>query len=109
MASSLDSDGQLTLMHGTGAGDSSGKDLGALADALFKSRNSLVVNVLDLVSAETANLSVSSVALTEGLLLRLGSSLLIVIHLTYLLLIMWDGPRQENGASAFLRTEGRRR
>ena len=89
MASSLYSDGQLTLMKSTSTGNSSGKDLRALAYALLKSGNILVIDVLDLVGTETANLSVSSVALTEGLLLRLslrGSLLLIVIHLTYLLL-----------------------
>ena len=89
MACSLDGDGQLTLVHSAGAADSSGKNLSALAGALFETGNVLVVNVLDLVGTETADLSMSLIALTEGLLLGLlgGSlSLLIVFHLTILLL-----------------------
>jgi len=41
VAGSLDRDGQLTLVKSAGAGDSSGKDLGALAYALFESGNVL--------------------------------------------------------------------
>ena len=100
-------------MESAGSGNSSGKDLGTLAYALSESADILVIDVVDLICAELADLLVSLVALTEGLLLRLslrGSLLLIVIHLTYLLLIMWDGPRHHGGgASAFLRTAGRRR
>jgi len=89
MTSSLDGDGQLTLVHRAGTANSSGKNLGAVAGALFETRNILVIDVLDLIGTETADLSMSLIALTEGLLLGLlgGSlSLLIVFHLTILLL-----------------------
>jgi hypothetical protein len=90
MASSLNGDGQLTLVKSAGTVDSSGKNLSALADALSESGNVLIVDVLDLIGTELADLSMSLIARTEGLLLRLsllGLSLgLIVIHLTYLLL-----------------------
>ena len=85
VACSLYSNGQLALMKSAGAGDSSGKDLGTLAYALLKSGNVLIVDMIDLIGAELADLSVSFVALTEGLLLRLSLSL-IIIHLTFLLL-----------------------
>ena len=57
VACSLNSDSKLTLMISAGSGDSSGKDLGALAYALGKSFDVLVINVLDLVCTELANLS----------------------------------------------------
>lgn len=78
-------------MKSAGSADSSGKDLSALAYALLESGNVLVIDVLDLVCAELANLSVTLIALTEGLLgLSLGLSLsLIVIHLTFLLLVLF--------------------
>ncbi len=102
VACSLYSNGQLTLMKSAGAGDSSGKDLGTLAYALLESGNVLIVDMIDLIGAELADLSVSFVALTEGLL-RLSLSL-IIIHLTFLLLKL--GLHMQN---AVLRRADRRR
>ena len=95
VACSLNSDSKLTLMISAGSGDSSGKDLGALAYALSKSAYVFVIDMVDLISAELADLLVSFV-LTEGLL-RLRC--LIVIHLTFLLLKL----------NCALRRAGRRR
>ena len=86
MASSLYSDGQLTLVKSTSTGNSSGKDLRALADALLESGNVLIIDVLDLVSTENADLSMTLIGLTEGLVALCRSLSLIVIHLTFLLL-----------------------
>ena len=86
MTCSLNSDGQLTLVKSAGAADSSGKDLCALAYALLESGNVLVIDVLDLVCAELANLSVSLIRLAEGLVALSLGLILIVIHLTFLLL-----------------------
>lgn len=88
MASSLNSDGQLTLMKSTSTGNSSGKDLRALAYALLKSGNVLVIDVLDLICTENADLSMTLIGLTEGLVALCGSLSLIVIHLTFLLLYL---------------------
>ena len=91
VAGSLDRDGELTLMQSTGPVDPSREDLASLARAVAKAGDVLEVDMLDLIGAETADLSVSLIpALTDGLLLRLslrrlglwGLSLLIVIHLT---------------------------
>jgi hypothetical protein len=95
MACSLNSDSKLTLMISAGSGDSSGKDLGTLAYALSESAYVFVIDMVDLISAELADLLVSFV-LTEGLL-RLRC--LIVIHLTFLLLKL----------NCALRRAGRRR
>jgi hypothetical protein len=82
-------------MISAGSGYSSGKDLGTLAYALSKSAYVFVIDVVDLISTELADLLVSLV-LAERLL---SLSCLIVIHLTFLLLKL----------NCVLRTEDRRR
>ena len=69
MAGTLDRDGQLTLMLCTSAGNSSGKNLRALADELAKSRNVLVIDLIDAICAELADLLLSAHTGT----VRLGS------------------------------------
>ena len=55
----LDGDGELTLVTGTGAGHTAGKDLGALRNELSQLRNILVINAVNLVYTEDANLLLS--------------------------------------------------
>ena len=75
---SLDCSGDVSLVHGAGAGDSSGKDLASFGDVLLESFNVLVVYSDSLVSTELANLfSVHSAA--EALTL----SVHILFHLNY--------------------------
>jgi hypothetical protein len=69
MAGTLDSDGQLTLMLCAGTGNSSGKNLCTLADELAKSCNILVIDLIDTICAELADLLLSAHSGTE----RLGS------------------------------------
>lgn len=90
MACHLYSNGKLTLMKCAGAVDSSGKNLCALANTLAESCYILIIDVLDLSGAESADLFTASVALTKGLLLGLGScccggSVIFLIHLINLL------------------------
>lgn len=56
LSCSLYSDGKLTLVNSAGAGDSSGKNLGTLAYELLQSYSILVIDVIDLISAEETNL-----------------------------------------------------
>ena len=56
MTCSLDGDGYLTLMCCTGTAHSSRNDLSAVADALFQSVQVLIIDMLDLILAENANL-----------------------------------------------------
>ena len=56
LTSTLDSGVQLSLVLSAGAGDSSGKDLAALADELSQLSGVLIVDIIDLVSAEDTNL-----------------------------------------------------
>ena len=65
LACSLDRGGQLALVKSTGAGYTSRKDLRALGDELSELRNILVIDALNLVLAEDANL-LSLVHRTEG-------------------------------------------
>ena len=61
MAGTLDGDGELTLMRGAGAGDAAGQDLRTLRHIAAESRDILIVDVLDLIDAKTANLAAASV------------------------------------------------
>ena len=56
MTSPLDSGCQLALMSGAGAGHTARKDLGAVGNKFAKPRHILVVNRLNLIHAEGANL-----------------------------------------------------
>ena len=69
---SLDSGGELSLVKSAGAGYTSGEDLCSLGNELSELSNVLVINSLNLVLAEDANL-LSSVVLTEGGALRIVS------------------------------------
>ena len=61
MTGALDGDGQLALMCGAGAGDAAGQNLSALGHIAAEPCDILVVDVLDLIDAETANLAAASV------------------------------------------------
>ena len=56
LASTLDSGVELTLMLSTSAGNAAGKNLSALADELSQLAGFLIIDVIDLVCAEYANL-----------------------------------------------------
>ncbi len=77
---SLNSNGQLTLMLCTSAGDAAGKDLCTLGSKLAETSGILVIDVLYLIQAELADLLLSAVVLTE-LTLTLRS--FVSIHLIY--------------------------
>ena len=64
---SLNSDGELTLVKSTSAGNTSGEDLCSLGNKLSELSYVLVINSLNLILAEDANL-LSSVHRTEGAL-----------------------------------------
>ena len=72
LASSLDSYGELSLVKSAVAGNTSGEDLCSLGNELSELCNVLVIDSLNLVLAEDANL-LSSVVLTEGGALRIVS------------------------------------
>jgi len=59
VASSLNGDGQLTLMQSAGTGDSSGKNLGTLGNELAELCSVLVVDLSYFFSAECANFFLS--------------------------------------------------
>ena len=61
VAGSLDGRVDCTLVNGAGTGDSSGKNLAALADELSQLCAVLVVNIGNLVCAENADLLSSAV------------------------------------------------
>lgn len=63
MTSALDGDGELALMRGTGAGDAAGQDLSPLGHIAAESGDILVVDVLNLIDAEAANLAAASVTI----------------------------------------------
>ena len=75
MACSLDGDGQLTLVHSAGTGNTSGKDLCSFRNKLSELCNILVINIANLVLTEDANL-LSSVHGTES-----GTLCIVSIHL----------------------------
>lgn len=56
LASALDSSVELALMLSTSAGDAAGKNLSALADELSQLAGFLIVDIIDLICAEYANL-----------------------------------------------------
>ena len=56
VAGTLDGNRQLTLMESAGTGHTAGNDLGALAHVLAQAGQILVIDVLDAVNAEGANL-----------------------------------------------------
>ena len=56
MASTLDSNGQLALMESASAGDAAGNDFGTLADVFAQAGQILVINAVDAINAEAANL-----------------------------------------------------
>ena len=60
MACALDSNSELSLMLSAGAGNSSGENFAALADALAKSAGVLVINEGNFVCTEDADLSSSA-------------------------------------------------
>ena len=62
ISGALDRGGQLTLMECTGAGDSAGQNLCTLSHALLQTVDILVVDALNLIGAEHANLSARSLA-----------------------------------------------
>ena len=72
LARSLDSGGELSLVKSAGTGNASGEDLCSLGNELSELSNILVVNSLNLVLAEDANL-LSSVVGTESGALRIVS------------------------------------
>ncbi len=65
LTSTLDSGVELVLVLCTGAGNAAGKDLCALGDELSQLRNVLVIDAVNLVRTEDANL-LFSVVRTEG-------------------------------------------
>ena len=67
LSSSLDSGGELSLVKSAGAGYASGEDLSSLGDELSELSYVLVIDAVNLVLAEDANL-LSSVHRTEGAL-----------------------------------------
>ena len=71
----LDSYGKLTLVKSASAGNTSGKDFSSLRYELSELCNVLVINSLNLILAEDANL-LSSVHRTEG-----GALGIVSIHL----------------------------
>ncbi len=73
MACHLYGNCKLTLVKFAGSVYSSGKNLCALAAAHAESCYILIIDVLDLSGAESADLFTASVALTKGLLLGLSS------------------------------------
>ena len=56
MTGALDRGGQLTLMLGAGAGSTAGQDLATLGHQATQLSSVLVIDIIDLVDAETANL-----------------------------------------------------
>ena len=67
LASSLNSYGELSLVKSAVAGNTSGEDLCSLGNELSELCNILVINVVNLILTEDANL-LSSVHRTEGTL-----------------------------------------
>ena len=65
LACSLNSYGELSLVKSAGAGNTSGEDFCSLGNELSELCNILVINVVNLILAEDANL-LSSVHRTEG-------------------------------------------
>ena len=57
MTRTLDRLGQLALVMRTGAGHTAGQDLAALGHILAQAGSILVVNVLDFINTESANLA----------------------------------------------------
>ena len=78
VTSTLDSIGQPTLMHSTGASGTTGQDLGTLRHEALQLSNILVIDVLHLVDAEGANLTALAAA---------GALLSVLSHGTNLLLV----------------------
>ena len=64
LACSLDSSGELSLVKSAGAGNTSGEDLSSLGNELSELADVLVIDALNLILAEDANL-LSSVVLAE--------------------------------------------
>ena len=52
----IDSNGQLALMESASAGDAAGNDFGTLADVFAQAGQILVINAVDAINAEAANL-----------------------------------------------------
>ena len=69
----LDGLGQLTLMHGAGAGGSPGQDLGPLGDVAAQLGGILVIDGLALVHTELADLAALAVHGTAGSLFTFHS------------------------------------
>ena len=65
LTGALDGDGQLTLMHGTGAGGTTGQDLAALGNVTAQFCGILIIDLLNLVHAEGTNLSALTAARTS--------------------------------------------
>ena len=72
LACSLDSYGELSLVKSAGAGNTSGENLRTLGDELSELCDILVIDAVNLVLAEDANL-LSSVHRTEGRALSIVS------------------------------------
>lgn len=66
LTGALDRLGQLTLMHGTGAGGPAGQDLGALGNEAAQLGGILVVDIFALVNAELADLAALAVRRSTG-------------------------------------------
>lgn len=103
-------------MKCAGAVNSSGKNLCTLTNALAESCYILVIDVLDLSSAESTDLFTTSVTLTKGLLLglcsRYGSSIVFLIHLINLLKELFPAhirPLRQAETPGKIRTADRRR
>ena len=62
LTGALDGLGQLTLMHGAGAGGAAGQDLSALGSIAAQLGSVLIVDALDLVHAEGTDLAALAAA-----------------------------------------------
>ena len=62
LTGALDGLGQLTLMHGAGAGGSAGQNLGALRKETAQLGGVLIIDVLDLIDTESTNLTAFTAA-----------------------------------------------
>jgi len=70
--------GELPLMTGAAAGDAARDDLAALGDEAAQTADVLVVNEVDLVSAELADFPPAEPAALDGLLNRGNRSVLLL-------------------------------
>lgn len=79
MSCTLDGGGQLTLMPGAGAGNTAGNNLSAVGKISAQAEGILIIDILNLINAESANFLSAFAAARAGLLSRLSLSKAITV------------------------------